>query len=159
MNSMAKLGLFGNADGRTDVWATPQDLFNKLNNVFNFDLDVCALPENAKCERYFTPEADGLKQEWKGMCWMNPPYGREISDWIQKAVLATKKGSTVVALLPARTDVGWWQEHCIHREIHFIKGRLKFGGCKHNAPFGCAVVVFRPNLNDVDWHSDGAKSD
>lgn len=159
MNSMAKLGLFGNADGRTDVWATPQDLFNKLNNVFNFDLDVCALPENAKCERYFTPEADGLKQEWRGTCWMNPPYGREISDWIQKAVLATKKGTTVVALLPARTDVGWWQEHCIHREIHYIKGRLKFGGCKHNAPFGCAVVVFRPNLNDVDWNSDGAKSD
>lgn len=91
MNSMAKLGLFGNADGRTDVWATPQDLFNKLNTVFSFDLDVCALPENAKCERYFTPEADGLKQEWRGTCWMNPPYGREISDWIQKAVLATKK--------------------------------------------------------------------
>ena len=155
MNSMAKLGLFGNAEGRTDVWATPQDLFNKLNTVFKFDLDVCALPENAKCHRYFTPEIDGLAQDWNGTCWMNPPYGREISMWIEKAVSTANAGHTVVALLPARTDVGWWQEHCIHREIHYIKGRLKFGGCKHNAPFGCAVVVFRPSLGDVKWESVG----
>lgn len=155
MNTMAKHQLFGLADGRTDVWSTPQEFFNKLNDVFNFDLDVCALPENAKCDRYFTPEIDGLVQDWIGTCWMNPPYGREISMWIEKAANTALQGHTVVALLPARTDVGWWQEHCIHREIHYIKGRLKFGGCKHNAPFGCAVVVFRPSLSDVKWDSVG----
>ena len=53
MNSMSKLGLFGLADNRTDIWSTPQDFFEKLHVVFNFDLDVCALPENAKCERFF----------------------------------------------------------------------------------------------------------
>ena len=151
MNSMAKSKLFGLADDRTDVWATPQDFFDKLNAIFEFDLDVCALPENAKCDRYFTPDDDGLKQIWQGVCWMNPPYGREISQWIEKAAETAKAGHTVVALLPARTDVGWWQEHCINREIHFIRGRLKFGGSKTNAPFGCAVVVFRPSLNDVKW--------
>ena len=155
MNTMAKLGLFGNAVGRTDVWATPQNLFNKLNAVFNFDLDVCALAENTKCERFFSPEQDGLKQEWTGTCWMNPPYGREIAQWVDKAVNTAKQGHVVVALLPARTDVGWWQDHVLNREIHYIKGRLKFGGCKHNAPFGCAVVVFRPSLNDVEWESVG----
>ncbi len=148
---MAKSKLFGLADDRTDVWATPQDFFDKLNAIFEFDLDVCALPENAKCDRYFTPEDDGLKQFWQGVCWMNPPYGREISQWIEKAAETAKAGHTVVALLPARTDVGWWQEHCLNREIHFIRGRLKFGGSKTNAPFGCAVVVFRPSLNDVKW--------
>ncbi|VXA55341.1 DNA N-6-adenine-methyltransferase (Dam) [Acinetobacter proteolyticus] len=151
MNVMTQNKLFGLADNRTDVWATPQDFFDKLNEVFNFDLDVCALPENAKCDRFFTPEDDGLKQIWQGVCWMNPPYGREISQWIDKAVQTAKEGHTVVGLLPARTDVAWWQDNVMGREIHYIRGRLKFGGCKHNAPFGCAVVVFRPSLNDVQW--------
>ena len=150
-NNMADLKLLGNAENRTDVWATPQFLFDKLNAVFGFDLDVCALAENAKCERYFTPEINGLSQEWKGTCWMNPPYSREISEWIEKAVQTANQGHTVVALLPVRTDVAWWQEHCMSREIHYIRGRLKFGNAKHNAPFGCAVVVFRPSLSDVEW--------
>ena len=85
VNSMSKLGLFGLAENRTDIWATPQDFFDKLNAVFKFDLDVCALPDNAKCERFFSPEDDGLKQEWTGTCWMNPPYGREIIEWVAKA--------------------------------------------------------------------------
>ncbi|EPZ8927091.1 DNA N-6-adenine-methyltransferase, partial [Acinetobacter baumannii] len=95
MNNMTKNKLFGLAEERTDVWATPQDFFEKLDRVFNFDLDVCALPENAKCERYFTPEIDGLKQEWTGTCWMNPPYGKEIIDWVAKAAETASKGHTV----------------------------------------------------------------
>lgn len=67
------------------VWETPQDLFDKLNAEFHFDLDVCALPENAKCKRYYTPEDDGLSQPWNGVCWCNPPYGRTIGKWVQKA--------------------------------------------------------------------------
>lgn len=82
---------------------------------------------------------------------MNPPYGREIEMWVRKACATAKKGHTVVALLPSRTDVGWWQNHVIGREIHYIKGRLKFGNAKSNAPFGCALVVFRPSLHDVNW--------
>jgi phage N-6-adenine-methyltransferase len=70
---------------KTDMWETPKDLFEKLNSVHNFTLDVCAIKENAKCKKYFTPEIDGLKQEWKGTCWMNPPYGREIGKWVAKA--------------------------------------------------------------------------
>ncbi|MCA4087588.1 phage N-6-adenine-methyltransferase [Acinetobacter baumannii] len=105
MNTMAQSKLFGLAENRTDIWATPQDFFEKLDRVFNFDLDVCALPENAKCGRFFTPELDGLKQEWTGTCWMNLPYGREISLWIEKAVETANNGHTVVGLLPVRTDV------------------------------------------------------
>ncbi|MGJ5281808.1 DNA N-6-adenine-methyltransferase [Acinetobacter baumannii] len=151
MNTMTKNKLFGLAEERTDVWATPQDFFEKLDRVFNFDLDVCALPENAKCERYFTPEIDGLKQEWTGTCWMNPPYGKEIIDWVAKAAETASKGHTVVALVPVRTDARWFQDYWLGREIHFIRGRLNFGGSKTNAPFGCCVVVFRPSLIDVNW--------
>ncbi|WP_151675942.1 DNA N-6-adenine-methyltransferase [Acinetobacter soli] len=151
MNTMAKQQLFGLAENRTDIWATPQHLFNKLNAVFNFTLDVCALPENAKCRDFYTPELDGLKQEWTGTCWMNPPYGREIIDWVAKAAETAKQGHTVVALVPVRTDARWFQDYCLGREIHYIRGRLKFGNATSNAPFGCCVVVYRPSLNDVQW--------
>ena len=69
---------------KTDLWATPQDLFDKYNAIYHFETDVCALPENAKCKNYFTPEMDGLKQEWSGVCWCNPPYGREIGNGLRK---------------------------------------------------------------------------
>ena len=54
---------------KTDLWETPQWLFDELDREFHFTLDVCALPENAKCERYYTPEMDGLAQPWNGVCW------------------------------------------------------------------------------------------
>lgn len=149
--NMAQNSLFGLSADRTDIWSTPQDLFERLNNVFNFTLDVCAIPENAKCKHFFSPADDGLKQEWFGVCWLNPPYGREIIEWIQKADFTAKQGHTVVALVPVRTDARWWQDYCLNREVHYIRGRLKFGGSKSNAPFGCAVVVFRPSLVDVQW--------
>lgn len=125
------------------VWETPQDLFDKLNAEFHFDLDVCALPENAKCEKYYTPEDDGLSQPWNGVCWCNPPYGRTIGKWVQKAYETFAGGGTVVMLLPARTDTKWFHEYIYNKaEIRFIKGRLKFGNSKNAAPFPSMVVVF-----------------
>jgi phage N-6-adenine-methyltransferase len=132
----------------TDLWATPVEFFNGLNNKFNFTTDVCALPENAKCANYFTPEQDGLAQEWKGTCWMNPPYGRGIGEWVKKAYEHGEAGGTVVCLLPARTDTAWWHDYCIKGEVTFIRGRLKFGGHKNSAPFPSAVVVFRPRVSE-----------
>lgn len=126
----------------TDLWATPQDFFDKLNEEFGFEMDVCALPENTKCERFFSPEMDGLQQEWKGVCWMNPPYGRSINKWVQKAYESSLNGATVVCLLPARTDTRWFHDYCMKGEIRLVKGRLKFNGVKWNAPFPNMVVVF-----------------
>lgn len=127
----------------TDMWETPQDFFDKWDRIYNFELDVCATPENAKCARYFTPEQNALQQEWNGVCWMNPPYGRDISRWVKKAYESAQKGATVVCLLPARTDTAWWHDYCMHGDITFVRGRLKFGGSKSNAPFSNAVVVFK----------------
>ena len=127
----------------TDLWATPQAFFDELNKEFGFELDVCALPENAKCEKYYTPEIDGLKQQWRGICWMNPPYGREIGAWMEKAYESSLEGATVVCLVPARTDTRWFHDFAMRGEIRFIKGRLKFGDSKNSAPFPSAVVVFR----------------
>lgn len=63
---------------KTEMWGTPQRLFDELNAEFSFTVDVCAIPDNAKCARYFDPTTDGLRQRWEGVCWMNPPYGTEI---------------------------------------------------------------------------------
>ena len=79
----------------TDDWATPQDFFDKLNAEFRFTLDVCASEGNAKCERYFTAQDDGLSKPWDGICWMNPPYGRGIGDWMRKAYESARCGATV----------------------------------------------------------------
>lgn len=132
---------------KTDLWETPQDFFDRLNDEFHFNVDVCATPDNAKCGTYFTKENDGLSQSWGGYtCWCNPPYGREIGKWVQKAYLSSRDGSTVVMLLPARTDTKWFHEYIYNQaEIRFIKGRLKFGNSKNSAPFPSMVVVFRPN--------------
>lgn len=134
----------------TDLWATPQHLFDKLDAVFRFDTDVCALAENAKCKRFYSPEQDGLAQDWIGNCWMNPPYGRVIGEWVEKAYHQSKlHASTIVCLLPARVDTRWWHDYCAKGEVYFVKGRLKFGTSQHNAPFPSAVVVFRPTVEDA----------
>ena len=51
---------------KDQTWETPIDFFNKVNEEFNFDIDVCATEATAKCDMYYTPEIDGLKQEWRG---------------------------------------------------------------------------------------------
>lgn len=128
----------------TCEWETPLDFFRDLDREFGFDVDVCATPDKAKCLRYYTPEMDGLAQTWRGTCWMNPPYGRQIGKWVRKAYESAQAGATVVCLLPARTDTAWWHDYCQRAEVRFVRGRLKFGGAKHSAPFPSAVVIFRP---------------
>lgn len=131
------------------TWETPTDLFNNLDKVFNFDLDVCATDETSKCSKYFTPKVDGLSQKWEGNCWMNPPYGREQIKWINKAYNEYKENnSTIVCLIPARPDTKVWHEIIFSnaKAICFIKGRLKFGNSKDSAPFPSAIAVFSDTL-------------
>ena len=131
------------------TWETPKYLFDKLDSVFNFNTDVCALSETAKCKNYFTPIIDGLKQEWKNTCWMNPPYGREQVKWINKAFEDSKKYSNqIVCLIPARPDTRVWHEVVFPnaKAVCFIKGRIKFGDSNASAPFPSAIVVFG-NIN------------
>jgi len=127
-------------------WETPQDFYDRLNNEFGFTLDPCALEETAKCEKFYTPEDDGLSQSWEGeKVFMNPPYGREISDWMKKAHEEGSKANTVVVcLIPSRTDTRWWHDYVMRSyEVRLIRGRLKFGGAENSAPFPSVVVIFR----------------
>ena len=131
---------------KTNEWSTPQEFFDELDKEFNFTLDPCATSENAKCTKYFTVEDDGLKQDWsKDTVFMNPPYGREIKYWVQKAYEESLKGATVVCLIPARTDTAYWHDYIFGKadDIRFLRGRLKFGESKNPAPFPSAIIIYK----------------
>lgn len=129
-------------------WNTPKSLFDKLNQEFKFNWDLAASPENSLCSKYYTKEVDGLKQEWVGSCWLNPPYGDKTSkmvDWIKKAYESTKENPelTVVMLIPARTNTKWFHNYCMKSaEVRFILGRPKFGDSKHGLPQPLVLVIF-----------------
>ena len=143
---------------KSDEWSTPQGTFDALNVEFSFDIDLAATAENSKCGHWFyDAEDDSLTKAWSRghkRGWLNPPYSRQLcGKFIAKAADERAKGFLTVMLLPARTDTKAFHAHIWDAEKHqpregvevrFLKGRLKFGGCKDAAPFPSMVVVFRP---------------
>ena len=127
-------------------WTTPQDFFDKLNQEFEFTLDVASSKENHKCNKYFTEEENGLIQDWSNnVCFCNPPYGREIKKWVKKCYEEGQKENTIVVMLiPARTDTSYFHDYIYNKsEIRFIRGRLRFGDGKSPAPFPSMVVIYK----------------
>ena len=143
MNKQTQVLMFSSKTGK---WATPQEFFNKLDWRFGpFDLDPCADADSAKCTNFFTEADNGLTKSWEGFTsFINPPYGRGIEKWIKKAYEESRKDDTkVVMLIPARTDTKYWHNYVMKAdEVHFVKGRLKFGDSENSAPFPSAVFVF-----------------
>jgi site-specific DNA-methyltransferase (adenine-specific) len=135
-----------------DDWGTPLDLYEELNEEFNFDVDVCASHYNAKHTHYYTKADDALSLSWSNhVCWMNPPYGRGITGkWFKKAYEESLKGATIVGLVPSRTDTSYWHDYVINvgAEVRFLRGRVKFlredGTAGDAAPFPSAIIVWRP---------------
>ena len=141
---MSKLnkGLFSS---NTDLWATPIEFFKELDARFHFTLDPFATKENHKCDRYYTIEDDGLKQDWGGQrVFCNPPYGRSIKEWVKKCHDEAQKPNTlVVMLIPARTDTSYFHDYIYHKaQIEFVRGRLHFNEAEQGAPFPSMVVIF-----------------
>lgn len=136
-------------DARMD-WGTPDWLYEELDQEFHFTLDPCSSDENHKTDRYFTVETDGLAQDWSGdVVFMNPPYGREIKDWMRKARAEADLGAVVVCLVPARLDSIWWNETTHRSEVRFRFGRVNFVGGHAAFPGAIAVVVMRKT--DPRW--------
>ncbi len=146
---------------KSNEWETPKDFFKKYDDIFHFEIDVASTHENHLVENYWTIEDDALSIDWNKMvCWMNPPYGREIGKFVKKAYEESLKGATVVCLTPSRTDTSWWHNYAMKGEIQFIRGRLKFvnrtfpswredGNFKVSpAPFPCSIIIFRPSLDE-----------
>ena len=137
------------ATSKTDDWASPREMveaWSKTHGPFTFD--PCASETNATALEYLTEQDNGLMHPWKGKIWFNPPYGRVLSHWMEKANLELDSGRVelIVALLPARTDTRWFHNHVLARRhtVQFIKGRVKYGNGKSPAPFPSIIVIMRP---------------
>ena len=134
----------------SECWQTPGWLFRQLDDEFGFGLDAAANAMNCKVPVFIDARSDGLGVNWQGFgpVWLNPPYNRNIGRWAKKAYDESRRGVTVVCLLPASTDTNWWYEWVSRAdEVRFIHGRLYFTdehGRSGRAPFGSAVVIFRP---------------
>jgi len=136
---------------KTVEWGTPQDFFDTLNAEFGFTLDVASNDDNAKVNRHFSLADDGLSQDWSGeVCWMNPPYGREIGAWMQKAYESSLAGATVVCLVPARTDTRWMNPP-YGREIGAWMQKAY-----ESSLAGATVVCLVPARTDTRWWWDYA---
>lgn len=148
---LAKRGPQEEVDDR----ATTPEVFAPLHARFRFTVDAAALPHNAKLERFWTPEQDGMAQSWVGeRVWCNPPYS-SIEPWVVKA---WRSGAElVVMLLPAnRTEQGFWQRHIEPRRdvpggvrVEFLPGRIRFikrgattVGPNERPPFGVCLVIW-----------------
>lgn len=129
-------------------WETPQEFFNNLNKKFKFDLDACASDDNHKCDNYFTENDNALEQDWIGNVFVNPPYGRAMSKFVEKAYQEHMRDTDrfIVMLIPARTDTTYWHGFIQNKAtVKFLKGRLKFevnGVSTDPAPFPSALVVY-----------------
>jgi phage N-6-adenine-methyltransferase len=140
--------MYGNSKGDRSEWATPQSLFDELNSEFHFTLDVAASKQNHKCEKYFTIKDDGLRQAWSGVVWCNPPYGKAVSLWLEKAIAEQERGVTSVFLVFARTDTSWFHDLVLpNAKVRFLRGRVKFvhpkKGSGNNPAMGSMVLVFQ----------------
>jgi phage N-6-adenine-methyltransferase len=129
------------------TWATPQQWYDYLDLEFKFTLDPCCSPATAKCKRYYTEADNGLEKSWADeRVFMNPPYGKALPLWMQKAYNEARyNGALVVCLVPARVDTRWWHNTAAKAaDVRFPIGRIKFENSKNPAPFPVSIVVFRP---------------
>lgn len=129
-------------------YPTPQSLFDRLHQEFKFDIDLAASASNTKLPNFFSEAQDALQQDWTGTCFLNPPCsfpGFKWEKWMEKAFLsASEAGTTIVTVIPARTNVGWFHKFCMKSaELRFIQGRLTFPGLKWSLPQPMVVVIFR----------------
>lgn len=159
-NHPQQVGAVGAKDNVDDRGTDPE-LFAELDARFGFTIDVAAAAHNAKCDRYYDLDADGLRQSWAGeRVWCNPPYS-SIEPWVRKAWdewTSSQPPESVVMLLPAnRTEQGWWQDHVeAFRDrpsedllVEFLRGRRRFVradaaeiGPNERPPFGVCLLIW-----------------
>lgn len=122
-------------------WLTPPELVKKFGE---FDLDPCS-PENAPflhAKNNFTVLDDGLKKEWFGRVYLNPPYGRGMELWLEKL----KFHGNGIALIFARTETKCFFEHIWNDAdaVLFVKGRIRFyhiSGIQAGTPGAPSVFI------------------
>lgn len=114
-----------------DRWCTPQWVFDYVDNLFGFNVDLAADDENTKCEMWYDEGIDALSYRWhrgtKSIGWCNPPYSN-IAPWLEKAWEEARAGFTTVLLVPTPNGEAHYQNYVFGKasEIIFIDGRIAF---------------------------------
>lgn len=137
---------------KSQEWETPWWLFDLLDSEFQFTVDAAANSQNAKLERYWTEEIDGLKQDWREeIVFINPPFAvKDLRLWTERAYVASREsGTTVVMIVPVKADQDWWHDFAIKTEIRFIRGRVTFEGATSSFPGPVAVLVFGKSVRAI----------
>lgn len=127
---------------KSDVWSTPQWLFDVVNEEFKFTLDPATNGSNSLCPKFFTEIEDGITQNWQNeIIWCNPPYSKN-KEWTKK--MASGEAISVVGLIPARTGAKYFHEFVFNKasEILFFNSRLKFSNAKSSAPFDSVLILW-----------------
>jgi len=139
------IGINNKFKSESSEYETPNEIFIPLQKEFNLKLDVCATKENAKCNLFFTKEDDALDKDWDKNFWMNPPFGRSLKKWVQKAYEESEKGVTGVMILPVRSNTIWWHKFIIDTkaEVRFLKGEIKFSNQKNGLWLPFAIIIFK----------------
>ncbi len=130
---------------KSNEWETPQWLYDELDREFHFTLDPCATSNNAKGNKFYTKEQNGLTFDWANeIVFMNPPYGGNTGKWLAKAWHDSLKGAVVACLIVSSTDRSYWHDYIFPyaTEIRWLRGRITFGEAKSTAPFASAIVIF-----------------
>jgi phage N-6-adenine-methyltransferase len=160
------MSFYSRTEQSKDVWETPKEFYQLLDRQFHFTLDPCASDSNHKCAKWFTEQQDGLKQSWKGeTVFVNPPFNKN-AEWLNKCYReASQPNTTVVAIIPSRTDTKYWHEIVMHNayQVWFCKGRVNFElngqKVKNGSTFPLAVIIFKiTNCNPIykswDWKNE-----
>lgn len=140
----------GKFESARQDWTTPRKLFDEIDREFGFTLDAAASRDNALCDQFLSEDDDAMFCDWGNhVVWLNPPYGSTgaytLKRWVEKSLDASRRGATVVMLIPARTNTNWFHDCCLaFGEVRFVRGRPKFGGAKHGLPQPLCYVIFRP---------------
>ena len=95
---------------KSELWSTPQDLFDELNKEFHFNLDPCATSENAKCAEFFTKEQDGLQKNWGGTtCFAIPHMAEQLGNGYKRHTRKAKSRKRLLyaLFLPERIQDGF----------------------------------------------------
>jgi phage N-6-adenine-methyltransferase len=157
-NHPQQVGERGALDDVDDRAVHPAHFLTFVERFGEFTLDAAAAAHNARCDRYFDAETDGLRQSWAGeLVWCNPPYS-SIEPWVRKAWAEAEWTRGIVMLLPNnRTEQRWWQRLVEPRRdrpgsglrVEFLPGRMRFikagqddVGPNERPPFGCCLLIF-----------------
>jgi len=139
-----------------DLWQTPPSFYKRIDEEFNFAIDVAASKHNHLAPFYIDEQMNALGDNvWPSVaCWCNPPYSN-IGPWVDKAVEAARGGATVVMLVPSDTSVKWFKRAWdTASEMRFISGRISFINADTGKPVngnnkGSVLIIWRPGHNGL----------